>query len=228
MTKNSIIIFVYIILLLTPTKSFSQIPSPHYFSSEHKLSFMYDSAFLPQQHLSPSQLVLLKPTMQAYPEFEIQKIKTLEETEALSAQDFADQQTMELARIGIVDVKVLETKRYHITQSDHWMTELRYPLADKVILAAIIVVPGEGDISYRLIYRDIVASYFRHKSLRNQIFDSFQLGKNALPVVLPNATLSLAPPTIVKESSSESFLVYWIALLVFLFFIWQVKRKSRC
>jgi hypothetical protein len=217
---------IVILFLVTPIKSFAQITSPHFFSPEHKLSFSYDAAFFPQKDLSSTQLISLKVADIQYPEFEIQKIEGNKDIASLSAQDYADRETMELARIGIVDVKVLETKRYQIAQRDLWVTELRFPYADKVLLAAIIVVPGEGDFSYRLIYRDIVASYFRHKPLRNQIFDSFQLGEKPLPAPTPVEQMMPAVTAPVFRSSIEPLLISGVAVFLILLLLWQVRRKA--
>jgi hypothetical protein len=220
------IFLLSILLMIFVTTSFAQIIAPRYTSSEHKFSFSYDGAFTGKDVSSPTQLVLLKVESLLYPEFEIQLIDASSGEENLSAQEFADQQTTELARNGIVDVKEIATKRYTIAGKEIWLTELRYPVADKVLLAAIAVIPGKDKYSYRLIYRDIVASYFKHKPLRNQIFDTFQFASVTTPVIPPTMTAIPSESPIESKSPGEYLLVYALIgfALVLIVFWYKLKR----
>lgn len=111
-----------------------------------------------------------------YPEFDLYRIKKSASDESLSAQEFADQRVSELSQQGIVDIKVLNTAKYRLAGKEHWLAELRYPYKDKVLLAAIVIVPGAADESFVLVYRtELVILSISHFAIRFLILSRWEI-----------------------------------------------------
>ncbi len=171
------------------------IPKKTFKSDRYHLEFDYDALFR-EREVEQGTIVDLMISGREYPRITVSVLSAGEDSSGPAIVAW-------LSRVSGSDPKLLRSERRLIADRSAYLHEVRYREGSSVLVGLFFDLRIDAQTKYRFWYRDIAASYYTRKPLREQLIAGIRVAKghhNAVHEEQPVAD----PATDMVQSSADN------------------------
>jgi hypothetical protein len=195
------------------------IPKRTFKSDQYHLEFDYDALFR-EREVEQGSIVNLMIPGRDYPRITVSTLSSAEDSSGPAIVAW-------LSRVSESDPKLLRSERRLIADRSASLHEVRYREGGSVLVGLFFDLRIDAQTKYRFWYRDIAASYYTRKPLREQLIAGIRIMKGNDDASREEQHIVDPANKIVQSSADNSSLIGLVLLALLIVVVLIFVRRAR-